>query len=98
MIRLSVFYPSSDGAAFDHDYYRDKHVPLAVQTWGLDASKAVIEKGIDGPYVAAVHVTFDSMDTFGQAMGSPDTAAVQADVANYTTITPVMQISEIVSG
>ena len=97
MIRLSVFYPSTDGASFDHDYYRDKHVPLAVKTWGLDASSASIDKGVDGPYVAAVHFTFDSMDAFGQAMGSPDTAAVQADVANYTTITPVMQISEIVS-
>ena len=97
MIRLSVFYPSSDGASFDHDYYRDKHVPLAVKTWGLDSSAATIEKGVDGPYVAAVHFAFESMDAFGAAMGSPDTAAVQADVANYTTITPVMQISEVVS-
>ena len=96
MIRLSVFYPSTDGASFDHDYYRDKHVPLAVKTWGLDG--ASIDKGVDGPYVAAVHFTFESMDAFGAAMGSPDTAAVQADVANYTTITPVLQISEIVSG
>ena len=96
MIRLSVFYPSTDGASFDHDYYRDTHVPLAVKTWGLDG--ATIEKGIDGPYVAAVHFAFESMDAFGQAMGSPDTAAVQADVANYTTITPVMQISEVVAG
>ena len=95
MIRLSVFYPSTDGASFDHDYYRDKHVPLAVKTWGLDG--AAIDKGVDGPYVAAVHFTFESMDAFGAAMGSPDTAAVQADVANYTTITPVLQISEIVS-
>ena len=33
-IRLSVFYPSTEGATFDHDYYRDKHVPLAVKTCG----------------------------------------------------------------
>ena len=50
MIRLSVFYPKTEGASFDHDYYRDKHVPLACQTWGIDASKAQIDKGIDGPY------------------------------------------------
>ena len=36
MIRLSVLYPKTEGASFDHDYYRDSHVPLAVKTWGVD--------------------------------------------------------------
>ncbi len=94
MIRLSVFYPSGEGSTFDHDYYRDSHVPLAVKTWGLDG--AGIDKGIDGPYVAAVHFTFESMDALGAAMGVPGTADVMADVANYTNIAPVMQTSEIV--
>ena len=31
MIRLSVLYPVTEGATFDHDYYREKHVPLAVR-------------------------------------------------------------------
>ena len=30
------------------------------------------------------------------ALGGPDTGEIQADVANYTTINPVMQISEVV--
>ena len=95
MIRLSVLYPATDGATFDHDYYRDSHVPLAVKAWGLDG--AAIDKGIDGPYVAAVHFTFESMDALGAAMGSEGTGEVMADVANYTTITPVLQTSEIVA-
>ncbi len=94
MIRVSVLYPKTEGATFDHDYYRDSHVPLAVKTWGL--SGAEIDKGINGPYEAAVHFTFESMEAMGAAMSNPDTAAVQADVANYTTIVPEMQISEIV--
>jgi uncharacterized protein (TIGR02118 family) len=94
MIRLSVLYPTTEGATFDHDYYRDKHVPLAVKTWGLDG--ADIDKGINGPYEAAVHFKFESMDAVGAAMGAEGTAAVMADVANYTTITPVLQTSEIV--
>jgi uncharacterized protein (TIGR02118 family) len=94
MIRLSVLYPKTDGATFDHDYYRDSHVPLALKTWSLDA--ADIDKGIDGPYEAAVHFTFESMDAMGAALGGEGTAEVQADVPNYTTITPVMQVSEIV--
>ena len=95
MIRLSVFYPKTEGATFDHDYYRDKHVPLACQAWGL--SGADIDKGVDGPYVAAVHFTFESLEAMQKAMGSPGTGEVMADVANYTTIGPVLQTSEIVA-
>lgn len=94
MIRLSVFYPATEGAPFDHDYYRDKHVPLCLETWG--PSGAQIDKGVDGPYVAAVHFTFDSLDALQAAMGAEGTGAVLADVANYTSIAPVLQTSEIV--
>ena len=95
MIRVSVFYPAGDDATFDHDYYRDSHVPLCLRTWGID--KAEIDKGVNGPNVAAVHLFFDSMDAFGAAMGSPGTATIMADVANYTNITPALQVSEIVA-
>lgn len=96
MIRLSVLYPKTDGASFDHDYYRDRHVPLCCSSWGLDPAHAQIDKGVDGPYEAAVHFTFDSLEALGSAMGGEGTQAVIADVANYTTIQPVMQTSEIV--
>ncbi len=95
MIRLSVFYPTTEGASFDHDYYRETHVPLAVRAWGL--TSAEIDKGVDGPYVAAVHFTFDSLDALQQAMAADGTADVLADVANYTSIAPVLQTSEIVA-
>jgi uncharacterized protein (TIGR02118 family) len=94
MIRFSVFYPSTEGATFDHDYYRDKHVPLAMKTWGLASSE--IDKGVSGPYVAAVHFTFESIEAMGAAMSGEGTSAVMADVANYTSIAPVVQTSEIV--
>lgn len=94
MIRMSVLYPKTEGATFDHDYYANSHVPLALKNWGLES--AAIDKGVDGPYEAAVHFTFDSMDAMGAALGSPGTAEVMADVANYTTIQPVIQTSEIV--
>lgn len=95
MIRFSVLYPVTDGATFDHDYYRDRHVPFAIETW--QPVRTEIDRAVDGPYVAAVHFTFDSMDAFGAALGSEGTAAVTADVPNYTTITPVTQTSEIVT-
>ena len=97
MIRLSVLYPTTDGAEFDHDYYREQHVPLAAETWGLDGADVEIDRGVDGPYVAAVHFRFPSVDAMHTAMGVDGTAAVLADVANYTSVTPVLQTSEIVS-
>jgi len=94
MIRFSVLYANGEGKTFDHDYYRDSHVPLAVKTWGVDRFE--IDKGLDGPYVAAVHFFFDSLEAMGAALAVEGTAAVQADVPNYTDITPERQVSEIV--
>ncbi len=94
MIRLSVFYPSAEGTTFDHDYYREKHVPLCVRTWNPESAE--IDKGIDGPNVAAVHLKFASLDALQQAMASEGTTAILEDVANYTNIAPVLQTSEIV--
>jgi uncharacterized protein (TIGR02118 family) len=67
MIRLSVLYPATEGAAFDHDYYRSTHVPLAVRTWAPTATE--IDQGVSGPYVAAVHFTFASVEAMQQAIG-----------------------------
>lgn len=94
-VRLSVFYPSSEGATFNHDYYRESHVPLCAKTWGLDGAE--IDKGVDGPNIAAVHFKFESIDALQAAMGNPGMGDIRADVANYTSISPVLQISEIVS-
>jgi len=95
MIRVTALYPKTDGATFDHDYFRDTHVPMAMKAWGLKS--AAIDKGLDGPFEAAVHFEFESMDAVGAAMGSDKTGAVMADMPNYTTITPQLQTSEIVS-
>lgn len=95
MIRLTVTYPVTADATFDHDYYRDTHVPLCQRAW--NPSKAEIDRGIDGPNVAAVHLTFESLDALNAAMASAGSAEVLADVANYTSITPVLQISEVVA-
>ena len=94
MIRVTVSYPSSDTATFDHDYYLAKHIPLVNSAWKPLSTS--VDKGVNGPNVAAVHCTFETMDHVNAAMGDPGTAAVIADVANYTMIAPVIQMSEIV--
>ncbi len=95
MIKLSVSYPSGDGTTFDHDYYAKTHVPMCNSSFS--PMKTEIDKGIDGPNVAGVHFYFDSMEKLQGAMGSPEIGDIMADVANYTNIAPVIQISEIVS-
>jgi uncharacterized protein (TIGR02118 family) len=101
VITFSVLYPATSGASFDHDYYRDKHIPLIQARLG-DAVKGVrIEKGRSNsrggepPYVAAVHIQFESEEAFGAAM-TPHSGEIGGDVANYTTIQPILQISEVV--
>jgi uncharacterized protein (TIGR02118 family) len=61
---------------------------------GLDSYE--IDKGVNGPYVAAVHFIFESADAMQSAMSSEGTGAIMADMANYTDIAPVLQTSEVV--
>ncbi|WP_026310820.1 EthD family reductase [Parafrankia elaeagni] len=91
MIRLSVLYPRSEGATFDHEYYVTNHIPMACRMWGL--TEVEVDRGIRGPYVAAAHFRFASMEDLKKAMSS-DASEISSDLVNYTTITPVMQISE----
>ena len=34
MIRASILYPNSAGKRFDFEYYRNKHIPLAIKLLG----------------------------------------------------------------
>jgi uncharacterized protein (TIGR02118 family) len=95
MIKLTVSYPSGEGTTFDHDYYAASHVPMCNSTFSPE--KTEIDKGIDGPNVAGVVFYFESMDALQSALHSPKMGDVMADVANYTNIAPVMQISEVVN-
>jgi uncharacterized protein (TIGR02118 family) len=95
VFRYSVFYPRTEGATFDHDYYRAVHVPLAAQTWNPVAVE--VDKGVDGPFVAVAHFTFASHEALTTALASEGTARIRADIPNYTTITAIRQVSEIVT-
>ena len=95
MIKLSVSYPSGEGTTFDHDYYSASHIPLC--QGAFNPAKTEVDKGIDGPNAASVHFYFDSMEAMQSALANPKMGEVLADVANYTNIAPVMQVSEVVS-
>lgn len=93
MIRVSVMYPKSDGATFDMEYYKTKHMEIVDRT--MKPSKWEIDQGVDGPYLAVGHLFYDSMEALGAGMG--DASEAMADVANFTNAQAAMQISEVVA-
>ena len=104
MIKVSVMYPYTEGARFDHAYYRDKHMPLLKARMGDACKSYTIDKGLAGgapgtppTYVGMCHVFCDSAESFQSAFG-PHAKEILGDIKNYTDIAPVMQISEVVVG
>lgn len=104
MIKVSVMYPNTDGARFDHDYYRDKHMPLVKSLMGEHCLFYTVDKGLAGgapgspaTYLAMCHIFCDSLESFQAGFG-PNAREILADVANYTDLQPLMQISDVVVG
>jgi len=102
MIKISVMYPNTPGARFDHAYYRDKHMPLLKQRMGDACLYYTVDKGLaggapgEGPaYIAMCHFFCDSVASFQAAFG-PHAKEINGDIANYTDLKPVLQISEVV--
>jgi uncharacterized protein (TIGR02118 family) len=94
MVKVSVLYPKSDGSTFDMDYYRQKHKPLVLEVLGCD--RFDIDQGIDGPYMAVGHLYFESTEKMQAGMAGPRAGEAMTDVANFTNVTPAMQVSEVV--
>lgn len=104
MIKVSVMYANAPGVRFDHGYYRDRHMPLLKARMGDSCKKYTVDKGLAGgapgsqaPYVALCHIYCESVDSFQAGFG-PHAAEIMADIANYTDVAPVVQISEVVVG
>ncbi|UVO49284.1 EthD family reductase [Sphingomonas sp. SUN019] len=88
---LMVTYPASAGARFDHDYYRDTHLPLvqdALSPLGLTSAVA-LRPGADAPHLAVAILNFADAATRDAALGAPEAGPVFADIANFTDAAPV---------
>jgi len=104
VIKVSVMYPNNPGARFDHGYYRDKHMPLVQARMGAHCRFYTVDKGLAGggpgepvTYVGMCHIYCDSVEAFQAGFG-PHAAEIMGDIANYTDLTPIVQISEVVVG
>jgi uncharacterized protein (TIGR02118 family) len=102
MIKVSVMYANTPGARFNHEYYRDKHMPLVKKRMGDACLYYTVDKGLAGgapgvpaTYIGMCHIFCDSVESFQAGFG-PHAKEIMADIPNYTDLTPVLQISEVV--
>jgi uncharacterized protein (TIGR02118 family) len=102
MIKVSVLYPNGEGRTFDHDYYRDSHMPMVARLVGEPLKRYYIDRGVAGgtpdappPFLAGGHLLFDSVEAYDTGFG-PHAKEIMADIPNYTNVRPTLQISEIV--
>jgi uncharacterized protein (TIGR02118 family) len=102
MIKVSVMYPNTPGARFDHIYYRDRHMPLIKSRMGAALKYYAVDKGLtskapDTPaaFVAMCHLLCDSVEAYRSSFG-PHGEEISGDIRNFTDVTPVIQISEVV--
>jgi uncharacterized protein (TIGR02118 family) len=104
MIKVSVMYANKPGARFDHAYYRDKHMPLVKARMGDACNFYTVDKGLVGgapgepaTYIAMCHLYCDSVEAFQGGFG-PHAEEILGDIPNYTDLSPIVQISEVVVG
>ena len=103
MVKISIFYPQTPDATFDMEYYLRTHMPMSLNRLSTHPGfiSLSVDRGVDTPplgapplYVAMCHYTFTSAEAFVDAF-MPHAHVLQADLTNYTTITPVVQFSVV---
>ena len=101
MIEITILYPNAPGRRFNHDYYETRHIPMALQLLGEAVKAVTVTRGVaagppwpDPAYVATCRFTCESAEAYQRAV-LPHLGRLQADIANYSDVEPVIQISEV---
>ncbi|MET3666587.1 EthD family reductase [Caulobacter sp. 1776] len=102
MAVLTVLYPAHDGAKFDHAYYDAVHIPLVKEVFGPTGLESVqVLRGLtagDGgaaPYVVIANLIFRDAEALRASRSGPRGLEVRADLARFTDIQPITQISAL---
>jgi uncharacterized protein (TIGR02118 family) len=101
MIKLSIFYPDTEGKKFDKDYYINTHMPLSIKLQGEAVKHVEVEFGISGGmpgskplYVAICNFWYESFEAFQKAF-MPHATTLMDDIKNYTDVESIVQFSEV---
>ena len=102
LIKVSIMYPFAEGKTFNMEYYETKHMPMVAAFLGSNLIKYTIEKGLASgipnqplPFMAIGTFYVKSLSDYQTAIG-PHRDAIRADFPNYTNISPVILVSEVV--
>jgi len=100
MYKVNVMYPNQEDGIFDFEYYTN-HMELVkkyLSPFGL--VDTCVEKGISGgggepaPYVCIGSLFFESEDGYDKGIAEVG-HILRGDIANFTNIKPIRQISEV---
>jgi uncharacterized protein (TIGR02118 family) len=103
MTKITILYPNHRGSRFDLRYYIETHMPMSISLLSthpgfrgcsVERGLGSGEPGIGAAYIALCHFLFESFEAFWAAF-IPHAATLHGDMTNYTDITPVIQISEV---
>ena len=104
VFKITILFPRQRGARFDFGYYLDVHIARSIRKLevhpgfrGVSVERGLVGARFDeaGPrFLAACHYEFTSVEAFHEAF-LPHAAELQADLANYTDIAPLVETSEV---
>jgi uncharacterized protein (TIGR02118 family) len=103
MYKVTVMYPNQKGCRFDFEYYRTTHLAMVerhMKPFGFMGAEVL--RGVSGgggipaPYVCIGVLYFNSADGYEKAIAASG-GALRADITNFTDVTPIRQISEVLT-
>ena len=101
MVKVSFFYPDTEGSTFDFNYYCNTHIVLSKQRLAPALKSLSVDYGLSSvmpdskpPFHAIGHLLFDSIEAFYEAI-TPHIEELKEDVRNYTNVEAIIQISEV---
>jgi uncharacterized protein (TIGR02118 family) len=102
LVKVSIMYPFADGKTFNIEYYETTHMPMVAGFLGSNLVRYTIEKGTASgipnmplPFIAIGTFYVKSLSEYQQAI-APNKDAIRADFVNYTNVSPIILISEVV--
>ncbi len=102
LIKVSIMYPYAEGKTFNMEYYETKHMSMVAAFLGSNLIKYTIEKGLASgipnqplPFMAIGTFYIKSLSGY-QAAIAPHRDAIRADFPNYTNVSPIILVSEVI--